>query len=107
MLHIFKGQPCIYCIFCLQDRSTRPCPREKCHGQFGRARPSPHLENILHALIDELHVDDVQQGGCWQHLPPETQGMGLAPQVLLALHASEEPSVQDVSGAAGVRPCGL
>jgi len=39
----------------------------------GGARPSPHLENVLHALVDELHVDKVQQGGCWHHLPPGTQ----------------------------------
>lgn len=47
---------------------------------LGGAQPCPHLQNVLHTLIDELHINDVQQGGCWQHLAPETQWRDQAPQ---------------------------
>lgn len=50
-----------------------PDPLRSTVAGLGGAQPCPHLQNVLHTLIDELHIDDVQQGGCWQHLAPETQ----------------------------------
>lgn len=103
--------------FCVEDfsRTTScllhlsPPGQERAHpvpvptaGSVGGAQPSPHLQNVLHALIDELHVDDVEQGGCWQHLPPETQQPGQAPPA-----PRGELRVRGVSGAASVRPRGL
>lgn len=57
-----------------------PVPVRSAVAGSGGARPRPHLENVLHALIDELHVDDVQQGGCRQHLPPETTWRRVRPR---------------------------
>lgn len=61
----------IVCLYSFHQQNTCAHTGEQ-PALLGGAQHGPYLENIFHALVDELHVDNVQQGGCWQHLAPKT-----------------------------------
>lgn len=78
-----------------------PVPLRSTTAGLGGAQPSPHLENVLHTLVDELHVDDVQQGGCWKHLPPATQQTDGSGTARIACQVCEMSAVLLASGCEG------
>lgn len=76
-------------------RTGVPDPLRSAVAGLGGAWPCPHLQNVLHTLTDELHINDVQQGGCWQHLAPETQWRDQAPRHSRPLQACQQCSLLD------------